>query len=215
MVMSSRRTQEELKALLVSYDSSFHLVPAKNPLNTYKVLWYRLSPYRSCKVDVLQPGVMNIPVISPDDIVWKNNLPLMPFSIILLLKLQAWTDHQTAGQSYLRMKQYTDSADIKRLLPIAITKGTQPRSDPLLPSSFISAAETRVRQFVTSFPDTHSQWTALGFEAPKPRSATSMLQPSSSASTGYGLARPYPRFGGSTNIIGRVNRDSFGMWRGL
>ncbi|KDQ19265.1 hypothetical protein BOTBODRAFT_102682 [Botryobasidium botryosum FD-172 SS1] len=168
VVLNAHCSQEVIKARLVVQDSDFYLVPSKKLFATYKVLWYRLSPYKSCKVDLLQPGIMNIPDISTIHIRHIAGLPLMPFSIVLLLKLQAWTDHQIATESHLRMKQYTDSADIDRLLPLACGRNMKPCEEAYIPESFISAAKDRVRQYVTRFPTSAEHWRALGFDVPVP-----------------------------------------------
>jgi hypothetical protein len=88
---------EYFKELIVHADSNFYLVPARNPQDTYKVLWYRIPPRRGtgsgpeaasssapnedgsapapdnarhCKVDILLPGPepLSIPFIPQDRI---------------------------------------------------------------------------------------------------------------------------------------------------
>lgn len=69
VILTSRYTQEELKNLLVRYNPGFYLVASKDPLATYRVLWFRLTGYhRSCKGDLLLPGTMNIPYVDPSRI---------------------------------------------------------------------------------------------------------------------------------------------------
>jgi len=76
VVLTSSHTQEELKNRLVSYDSRFYTVASKDPFATYRVLWFRLSGYRrSCKVDLLLPGVMNIPHVPSDRIYRMKDHP--------------------------------------------------------------------------------------------------------------------------------------------
>ncbi|KAJ4479793.1 hypothetical protein C8J55DRAFT_77924 [Lentinula edodes] len=138
VVLTSRYTQEELKNLLVRYNSNFYLVASKDPLTTYRVLWFRLTGYhRSCKVDLLLPGTMNIPFVDPSRIhrvgntrqtdniyssVLSAKYPLMPFLPLLLLKLQAWQDHGESAKFFMRDKQPTDVQDIRELLQLAEQK---------------------------------------------------------------------------------------------
>lgn len=76
----------------MSKDSNFYTVASKDPRATYRVLWYRLGYSRSCKVDVLMPGIMNIPPVPAARIAYRRSrseLPLISFLPLLLLKLQA------------------------------------------------------------------------------------------------------------------------------
>ena len=149
--------------MLCAQDSSFYTVASKNPIATYRVLWYRSSQGDRCKVDILQPGIMDIPSIEESRIQWIHGLPVAPFSMLLLLKLQGWTDHRAAIKQYLRIKQHVDVTDINNLLPIAIKKGIRPNEDIFLPKDFIAKAQTRVNSYVLMFPNSRTKWEALGF----------------------------------------------------
>lgn len=166
VVLRPECPQEELKRRIVQYDSRFFLVNAKNPRDSYKVLWYRLDTYgtfRRCKVDVLQSGVMDIPEIDKSNIEIIRGLPIMPFSIVLLLKLLAWSDHRVASKLYLRQKQHTDAMDIKCLLPLAAAKGVS-ASDSVIPDSLLKASKAPIRMFdALAKTDTRSGWQSLGF----------------------------------------------------
>jgi hypothetical protein len=77
-----------------------------------------------------------------------SDLPLAAFELVFLLKVQAWEDHRHALKEYLRLKQHTDVQDIDRMLPLAVAKGSKPRSVEWLPASFVSSAERRVIEYV-------------------------------------------------------------------
>ncbi|KAJ3893900.1 hypothetical protein GG344DRAFT_42325 [Lentinula edodes] len=166
VVLTSRYTQEELKSLLVRYNSRFYLVASKDPLATYRVLWFRLTGYhRSCKVDLLLPGTMNIPSVDPSPSSRSAEYPLMPFLPLLLLKLQAWQDHGESAKLFMRDKQPTDVQDIRELLQLAEQKyALLKREGPYLPESFIETAKTRVRKFAQMYPWSEKQWIMIGFE---------------------------------------------------
>jgi hypothetical protein len=161
--------QEALKRMLVAEDHDFSLRSSTNPRNTYKIAWCNVpgSFYKQIKVDVLVPGIMNIPSISPTRLIWfrQNTLPSMPLLPLLLLKLQACDDHRTASyrRPDLRAKQHVDVADIDVLLVIAKNKGVHRRDGASLPASFLSSADSRVRSYTLSFPSSSGPWRALGF----------------------------------------------------
>ena len=62
-------------------DSSFYLVRSKNWRATYRVLWHRLSkdtyprPSVDCKVDILVPGILNIPNVPQDHVACSRGFP--------------------------------------------------------------------------------------------------------------------------------------------
>lgn len=109
--------QERLKEMLVKADGRFYTMAAKTPGATYRVLWYRLMGYhRACKIDLLVPGVMDLPNIPMEYIRNLKGLPVAPLRAILLSKLKAWDDHRNADRAFMREKQYTDIQDITYLL---------------------------------------------------------------------------------------------------
>ncbi|KAJ7154508.1 hypothetical protein C8R46DRAFT_439348 [Mycena filopes] len=166
--LTDKHTQAELKAILVANDTNFYTIASKDPFATYRVLWYRLGIRRSCKVDVLIPGIMNIPAVPLQQIVCRrsrSDLPLMPFLPLLLLKLQAWMDHGEAEKYYLRAKQSVDVRDIDELLELAGSKYNTDlkREGKWLPESFVKAAAQRVRAYVRKYPEEADSWRAIGF----------------------------------------------------
>ncbi|KAF9261330.1 hypothetical protein L218DRAFT_870414, partial [Marasmius fiardii PR-910] len=131
---------------------------------------YTSSRYgRTCKVDLLFPGIMNIPPVPKHRIYYKerrSSEPLMPFLPLLLLKLQAWQDHGESPKHWMRAKQPTDVADITELLNIAVTKYPDvklQKEQVWLPVSFVDAGKKRVKRFVSEYPFTGREWKLLGF----------------------------------------------------
>ena len=162
---------EHFKQLLAASDDPFFLAPSRRRNAGYKVLWYRLpsppgAPRRRCKVDILVPGIMNIPDIPPQQIKRKLGLPVMPLLPLLMMKLQGWTDHRASPRADFQAKQHVDVDDIKELLGITCRTGTRIGSNSLywLPSGFIQAARIRVYKFTLEFPYTEDQWDFLGLE---------------------------------------------------
>ena len=165
MCLECRWDQEELKRRVVAANSSFYLVAAKTPGATYKVLWYRNYNFRRCKVDLLLPGIMNIPSVPIAAIDHSEpGKPCAPFALVFLLKLQAWQQHRDSGEVRFRIKSSTDARDLKRMLPIAHAKGFSiRRREAYLPPLFVASATPRVERFVRESPETLHWWKAFGF----------------------------------------------------
>jgi len=158
--------QEELKRRVVAANPSFYLVPSKTPGATYKVLWYWYHKYAGrCKVDLLFPGIMNIPSVPIANIDYpEQGRPCAPFMLVFLLKLQAWAQHRDSEEIRFRMKSSTDALDLRTMLPIARTKGLNiRRKEAYLPPSFVAPAASRAERFVREWPETRHEWRALGF----------------------------------------------------
>jgi hypothetical protein len=160
--MTTTISQAELKTILVLGDPRFYTVAPKTPGATYRVLFFRLSGYkRSCKVDILMPGIMNIPAVPPAHIRMIQGMPVMPFSGILFLKLQAWDDHRNDHRFFMRCKQYTDATDIQALLVIAARKKLKPAEDKWMPEPFVERAKERAKLFVSVYGG-EKEWKTIG-----------------------------------------------------
>lgn len=176
VVLTNNYDQEELKQLLVDGDGDFYLVPSQNPSATYSILWCRLPSYtsgrrgrgraqRGCKVDILVPGVLNIPNVPRRRIKMISGLPVMPLIPLLLLKLQGWSDHRDSRRADMQEKQYVDAEDIQELLEIAVERGQQVWQDNLswMPRSLVWDSEVRVEEFREEYPESMMDWEAIGF----------------------------------------------------
>ncbi|KAG7440675.1 uncharacterized protein BT62DRAFT_1012449 [Guyanagaster necrorhizus] len=170
--------QEDLKDLLVQTDDKFYVVSSKNPFANYRLLYYDLSGTsrvsrdlrRCCKVDVLVPGSMNIPPIPPSSIIWQlEKLPVMPFILLLLMKLQGWMDHGNSAALHIQAKQPIDVRDIRELLALSLVPRTTNQNawmmmkrEGWIPQSFVDEGQMRVREFVRRYPDTEKKWRQIG-----------------------------------------------------
>jgi len=168
LCLNSPHDQETLKRVLTQAKSRFYLVPAKDPAATYKVLWYRFHSVVShvnVKVDLLYPGILDIPKIPVSEIDTNNihGLPCLPLSHLLLLKLQGWVHHGEAEQAFKRMKQPADVQDINDLLRISRRKSIRPSDDPHIPVTLKRISESRIAKYVEKRPESERDWTELGF----------------------------------------------------
>jgi hypothetical protein len=179
--------QKVLKQLLQNSDSRFTTVPGKAPGATYRVLWYQSEKLGRCKVDVLVPGLLDIPSVPEDAVVKRpksdsesesSGLPLMPFYPLLMLKLRGW-DVRRTGSSRRRFSRYhndggdpdkkkaeTDAQDILEMLDIATRDSSVEidRDVPWVSEAFRAASMNRVETYVRLFPTSAKIWAKLGFK---------------------------------------------------
>lgn len=209
LLLDTTSSQEEIKRVLVNANSQFYLIPARNPQNTYKVLWYRTNMGVRVKVDLLQPGIMSIPSISPNEVEYKgvyggthNQIPIAPFGLVLLLKLQAWAQHRDSTEFRFRQKQYTDVADIDVLLPRAVTSRVKFDS---LPDIFLREARRRVTEYGRAYPDSRVHWKALGLKtSSRTEGTTSISRPQ--VSTSRPSRTGAPRVSRETDLVASFAR---------
>ncbi|TFK31926.1 hypothetical protein BDQ12DRAFT_716706 [Crucibulum laeve] len=188
----SHLSTADLKTLILSSNPRhFHLKLPRDPSATYRILYYR-SEYLGLesKVDILTPGTILLPPVMEKDVgfglsglqtaVLRPGIPLIPFPVLLLHKLQGWDDHRLAKEKYKRDKMAQDAKDIVRLLAMkssgrtsedANTEGQDSPdewSDPLLfPApdgpEFMRISWHQVRIFCMWLPDKSKLWKELGF----------------------------------------------------
>ena len=115
-------------------------------------------------MDILTPGIMNIPAVPNEQVVHIDRLPVMPLLALMILKLQAWEDHRNSPKPWQRPKQYVHAKDLKGLLPIAIRRGESLQTEHYawIPSSLIEAAQSRVTRYILYFPKQAQQWRQIG-----------------------------------------------------
>ena len=176
LILNAPYDKETIKEMLTVANPAFYTVASKTIGATYRVLWYNPRGWSisrrtdSIKVDILLPGIMDIPSISASYINTDNSrqLPAAPFSVVLLSKLHAWSQHRAAFEAYLNRKQYTDARDLEIIVPLAAANGVR-ISEAVLPSSFVEAAKDRVLEYVRSYPSsgTISSWRTIGFTLPQ------------------------------------------------
>ncbi|KAF8991009.1 hypothetical protein BDQ17DRAFT_1255301, partial [Cyathus striatus] len=188
---TNQLTTEQIKDLIVASDTRFFLKMPKDPRNTYRILWFRhpterktggINKKAECKVDILIPGIMNLPDLGEKTPHHRHryfggDAPRPPIPIILLQKLQGWSDHRVASEPYKMEKQAQDAEDVKCLLELQHEMSCLVSSSPLSSSSrnvwsnstwFPEELQVvngrRVRLYCYYFPEMSGQWARLGFE---------------------------------------------------
>jgi len=174
VIVLSEKSTDDIKHLLVSTNKKFFLFRSKR--SGILRLRYRLYPGprgskpRSCKVDILTPGIISIPRIPAHRIVYVErfpDLPLVPFLALLLLKLRGWEDNRESNKRYKRWKQYRDKKDIDELLALAVEEFDSflhRRRERWMPRWFLLEARARVCNFVERYPDSTYLWNEIGFD---------------------------------------------------
>ncbi|KAF5352339.1 hypothetical protein D9756_006304 [Leucocoprinus leucothites] len=169
------RTAEEVKALIVDTNPShFYLKLPRDPTAPYRILYYSSGKrWGDCKVDILTSGTMYLPDLSPlssqSYITTISGIPLVPFSLLLLHKLQGWSDHIASTEEHKRRKHVQDAADVRRLLAmeekIEEVKRTRPWNDSeLFCEEFRELTKKRVKEYCEAFPKRAEAWELLGFD---------------------------------------------------
>ncbi|KAJ8698890.1 hypothetical protein PTI98_005551 [Pleurotus ostreatus] len=158
VVLSTDVGREEIKQRMAARDSSFFLASPENPHAAYKVLW----------VNILAPGVMNIPDVPQGCAAEIRGLPLMPLIPLLMLRLQDWTEHRKLGVGSRRSFQQgnDDFLTIGDLLDIGVRRGyTLDACRAWLPVSLLETAEQQIPTYNNYHPMKAGHWQRLGFSA--------------------------------------------------
>ncbi|KAK0430450.1 uncharacterized protein EV420DRAFT_1773586 [Desarmillaria tabescens] len=179
ILMSSHTCKPEwLKEFLVTNNPDrFYLTDAKTPGATWKVLWYHDlgvdGKLEKTKIDILKPGVLQLPMIFSEAIVDKQGLPVIPLSILLLHKLKGWKDNMESTEQRLRSKHDADVGDIGSLVKIVLEgMNMQEKKNSMywkqfalerFDQEFRDGTERRVRLFCSRFPEYRDMWRKLGW----------------------------------------------------
>jgi hypothetical protein len=169
---SSLLSAQDLKDLILNTNPrNFYLKLPRDPTATYRILWYRRYYLGAeCKVDILVPGTMHLPCLPCSRVTYLEGIPVAPFSLLLLQKLQAWDDHCKAEDAHKKAKRLQDAGDVKRLMALKVPMRTLLgaghgvwEDEVLFSEEFINLTRERVRSYVDAFPDRTEEWRALGF----------------------------------------------------
>ncbi|KZT08226.1 uncharacterized protein LAESUDRAFT_749072 [Laetiporus sulphureus 93-53] len=171
MVMTRAYEPEKLKQLLTKADTTFYLASAKDTHSSHKFLcsklYYRPNERkRGCIFHILVPGTLHLPHIPQDKINSINGIPVMPVILLVFMKLQIWSDRRGSYTAYMKSKQHDeDVRDIAELLAIARSRGESISKDSLawLPMATVDSAMPRVKEYVAAFPNTLTNWRAIGY----------------------------------------------------
>ena len=114
---------------------------------------------------------MHLPHLPPTRVTFLEGIPVVPFALLLLHKLQGWDDHCKAEESHKKAKSPQDAADVKKLMALevhmrALLRAGVWEDEALFSEEFVELTRERVKSYVRVFPDRAEQWRALGFALP-------------------------------------------------
>jgi len=160
---------EAIKRQLCVQDDRFYTVRARNPNNRWKVLYWRTDSdepgFERFKIDILIPGVMDLPYVHPHYIVKIDKLPCAPLVLLLFHKLQGWDERRGSHRSDFLAKIPGDVRDIGDLLRIANGLGLKvTKSKPYISLSFRELSYRRVREFSIQHRAYIPFWMGLGLD---------------------------------------------------
>ena len=102
-----------------------------DPRATHKILYRVLTPlhpdlmdpfHHACKVDILLPGTIGIPRHIPLEVLhyesYFPDIPLIPFLVLLLLKVRSWAEHIIEERRHIKDRAKLDQNDIEELLDL-------------------------------------------------------------------------------------------------
>jgi hypothetical protein len=155
------RNVEDIKEQICEADDRFYL---KQGRGNYQVLYWRTDDddQPNFKVDILLPGTLDLPDVSPNYIVKIQRLPCAPLVLLLLHKLKAWDDRRRSARQDWWAKLQGDVQDIEDLLRIASQRGLKlNKHRPYITHSFRKDSYERVADFTNVYPKHGSEWVAL------------------------------------------------------
>lgn len=205
LILSPKQDPDIIKRQIAAYDPSFEVISSTKDAQTSRpVLWYNFasSPASSqtgirptertkdkklrkrIKVDILVPGIMRIPSFPPTLVEeGEDQLPLAPLKLLLLLKVQAWSNHRASEAAQYTNKLVQDRADLQALMTIAKQRGLvilpKENHESYLSKLLIDRARSEVQEYVNMHAESREEWASLGFDvAPSPPPKPALRVPS-------------------------------------
>lgn len=172
LILGNRGSQEEIKRMMTEKNPHFYLVDPKTPGADWKVLWYHpggkgsIRRPEAIKIDVLFPGIMELPSFNPSWIDYNNDhrLPVAPLSLVLLHKARGWWRRINSPSDRRLQLHKKHARDVANLAPLASQKGVTIKND-VLPHDFVDSASEWVNEFIAAYPEfrTRNHWRKIGF----------------------------------------------------
>ena len=168
IVVFGQHDPEEVKAYIANHHHRFSLEEPRTRGATYKKLYFHLHVglgFR-CKVDILVSGLdspLHIPSIPQRYVAYLGthaDIPVVPFLVLLILKVQGWRDNLDSNK---QDKIPRDIEDVNTLLDMTDEKD-QRYYYPWLPKWFLKHAEELVIRYANEFPETAYSFRELGFD---------------------------------------------------
>lgn len=162
---------EAIKRRLCQENNNFYTVRAQNPNDHWNVLYWDTNSdepgFERFKIDILIPGVMDLPDVHPDYIINIEGFPCAPLHLLLLHKLQGWDDRRRSRRRDQLAKVPADARDVVDLLRVAYRRGLNiTKLKPYITDSFRTTSYRRVKEFSLRYPEHKWLWMSLRLPDP-------------------------------------------------
>lgn len=176
-------TLSDIKNIIIaaSPEEFGFLGPSSNHTDARRPLYFQ----GNIRIDIVLPGMMNLPALPPAQITWMTGsgstpLPVLPFDLLLFQKLQAWDDHRNAPGGKFSHRISKDVGDVQWMLREGVPKYMKDwkvvghdkwNNRSLFSERFERLTKERVVAFCAGYGHVKPLWRAIGFR-------TSSMNPS-------------------------------------
>lgn len=164
LILGSGYNQLEIQTMVKEKNPCFTLKSV--PKAPWKVLYFCPEGFGQIKIDILVPGLAELPRFSPRLIDYNNErqLPAAPFLVVLLHKVLGWQRHFKSRDYRTYMRHWQDASDVANLVLIAQEREETINDRPN--STFIHTARPWVSEFIAAYPraEIRDHWRRIGFE---------------------------------------------------
>ena len=108
--------------------------------------------------------MLDIPPIPTHLVEIRDELPVMPFLPLLLLKVHGWFKHEQDGRWHIKSKIPDDYSNIDEMLGTLMNDSHRLDANKWLPAAFIDTSREHVKAFVLRREHTKEKWNAIGFD---------------------------------------------------
>ncbi|KAF9008342.1 hypothetical protein BDQ17DRAFT_1422414 [Cyathus striatus] len=173
VVLTCTNNKGKLEGILLDSGKDFSLVPSKTGNADDQQLMYTVPEQRAvkqwCPVNIFVPGMLGIPDIPLERVVQKHpdiDIPLMPFSTLLLTKVNGWKAHEGDYRQDEQDKATKDATDISEMLTHLLERY---KSDVKAEMKwnlwgFTEKSKVNIGLYIEKYPKTKADWErATGF----------------------------------------------------
>lgn len=170
IVVFGRHDPEDIKAYIADNHDRFSLEKSGRVGATHQKLYFNFhwGLGLRCKVDIIVSGQyssLHVPNIPQRYVEYPNgySIPVVPFLVLIILKVQGWHDHSESSRKDFRAKIPQDNEDIRTLLDMADEDDQRDYND-WWQEWFSKRAERLVIHYANEFPETAYSFRELGFD---------------------------------------------------
>ncbi|CCM06854.1 uncharacterized protein FIBRA_09159 [Fibroporia radiculosa] len=171
IVLSEDHPPRKLEEMLTAEDKDFYLIQPKGSPDAPKVLCSKLPSKsderkRGCKVNVLVPSMLDLPVVQRDRLEKIGDVLVLHPVLLLFTKLRTWSDRRISSRSYMQSTQHNDDVRyISELLSIVRGRGENVSRGGAqwIPMTTMDAAWCRLAEYAEEYPTSKTNLRVIGF----------------------------------------------------